>query len=112
MNAVPAWQQELTPTDDSRVIELRQEIDKQDRMHPAGYPGETQDGPFLGIQRAVFELDREAMESWYWGRCKCETPGCGEHDWSAVRVEVLQAAAICMRIIRGIDRAAAARPAE
>ena len=58
---------------------------------------------FLGITTAIHELEREAIEAWRAGRCKCSTPNCRHHDWSEVRKELLQAAAVIMRTVRSID---------
>lgn len=84
--------------------ELDDEIGRQDRIHPAGYQA-TRDGIRLGIAAAEDEL-REALGSWRAGRCKCPTPRCNHHDWSDCRGELLQTAAVIMRIVREIPKEA------
>ena len=89
-------------SDDTLFEEIAAEVNRQDGIHPDGYPA-TRDGVFLGITTAVHELDREAIDAWRAARCKCPAPHCGHHDWSRVRIEVIQAAAVLLRMIRSID---------
>jgi hypothetical protein len=86
---------------DGLVDALVRAIERQDAIHPDGYPA-TRDGIFLGITTAVHELEREAVEAWRRGRCKCPTPRCDHHDWVAVAEELLDAAAVIMRCWRSI----------
>lgn len=85
-----------------QLADLAAEVARQDRFHPSGYPA-TRDGVFLGIQTAIYELEREALPAWHGDRCKCDVPQCGHADWQATRGEALQAAAVIMRTIRSID---------
>jgi hypothetical protein len=81
---------------------LRLEIERQDGIHPDGYPA-TRDGTALALFNAREEL-REARKAWRHGRCKCPTPRCDHHDWSAAAEEMLQAAAVIMRSWRSIQQ--------
>jgi len=96
------------------LLGLQRAIDKQDAVHPDGYPA-TRDGIFLGIHTAIHELEREAVDAWRAGRCKCPKPRCDHHDWQPVADELLDAAAVIMRCWRSIatreaNRAAASAP--
>jgi hypothetical protein len=96
----------------SGTLALTATIARHDALHPDGYPP-TRDGVFLGITTAVHELDREAIDAWRRGRCKCPTPRCDHHDWSEVAAELLDAAAVIMRTLRSIaQRAEAANASE
>jgi hypothetical protein len=88
------------------LTDLASEMARQDQVHPAGYPA-TRDGVFLGITTAIHELEREAIDAWRADRCKCPTPLCGHTTWAETRAEVLQAAAVLMRLVRSIDAASA-----
>jgi hypothetical protein len=88
-------------SDDREVTDdLVAEIGRQDAIHPNGYPA-TRDGIRLGIAAAEDEV-REALDAWRAARCKCSTPRCAHHDWSQVRAEAIQAAAVLLRMARGI----------
>jgi hypothetical protein len=101
------WQGERQAKDIyDALADLGDEVTRQDEIHPAGYAA-TRDGVRLGLATVGDEL-QEALDAWRPGRCKCRTPECGHHDWSEVRKELLQTAAVIMRTIRSID--AAPRP--
>jgi hypothetical protein len=85
---------------DELLSELGREVVRQDSLHPSGYPA-TRDGMRLGIASGKDEL-REARKAWSRGRCKCPTPMCDHHDWSAVDEELMQAAAVMLRTVRSI----------
>jgi hypothetical protein len=87
---------------------LGQEIQREDQIHPSGYPA-TRDGIFLGLSTAREEL-REARKAWRRGRCKCPTPECDHHDWAEVEDELLQVAAVVMRTVRSIAERSAGKP--
>lgn len=76
------------------------EIDRQDKIHPDGYPA-TRDGIRLALAAAEDELI-EAREAWRTGRCKCSTPRCDHHDWSHACKEMIQAAAVLIRSAREV----------
>jgi hypothetical protein len=80
---------------------LQHEIARQDAIHPDGYPA-TRDGIRLAIATVIDETD-EAREAWRRGRCKCPVPRCDHHDWSEAAGELLQAAAVIMRVLRSIE---------
>ena len=77
------------------------EIERQDRVHPDGYPP-TRDGVRLGLAAAQDELD-EALVAWREGRCKCPTPNCDHADWEHVRTEAIQTVAVLLRVVDRID---------
>jgi hypothetical protein len=91
----------------AREKSLEYEMDRQDALHPDGYPP-TRDGIRLAIATAKDELE-EALGAWRAGRCKCPQPRCQHHDWSGVAEEMLQAAAVIMRAVRSL-RQGGARP--
>jgi hypothetical protein len=74
------------------------EIEKQDALHPSGYPY-TRDGIRLGIA-AIEDETREVWDAWHAIR---RTIGNGSADPGDLRGELMQVAAICMRIVRTID---------
>jgi hypothetical protein len=80
--------------------EVAHEIERQNAIHPAGCPP-TRDGIRLGLAAAQDEL-REALDAWRSGRCKCPDPMCGHHDWTDARIEIIQCAAVLLRIAAGI----------
>jgi hypothetical protein len=82
------------------LTDLTAEVERQDRIHPAGYPA-TRDGVRLGIATVADET-QEALDAWREGRCKCATPHCGHSKWHEVEGELLQAAAVALRAIRSI----------
>jgi len=109
---IPVFVPELLRGDPAGA--LNRAIEHQDAVHPDGYPA-TRDGIFLGITTAIHELEREAIEAWRRGRCKCPTPRCDHHDWRPVADELLDAAAVIMRCWRSIAEREATRagaPAE
>ena len=84
------------------VAELIEEVHRQDELHPDGYPP-TRDGVRLGIAAAQDELNIETWEAWRDARCKCPVPRCGHHDWSRVRIEAIQTAAVLLRMVRELS---------
>jgi hypothetical protein len=76
--------------------DLGVEIRRQNEVHPHGYPA-TRDGVFLGIKTAVHELDVEAIGEW--DKAK-RTEAWGD---TGLRDELVQAAAIIVRLIHSID---------
>lgn len=88
------------------LADLAREVARQDLLHPPGFPA-TRDGVFLGITTAVHELEREAVEAWRSERCRCGVTGCVHATWTDTRTEVMQAAAVLVRVLRSIDRMAA-----
>jgi hypothetical protein len=75
------------------IADLTAEIARQDHIHPAGYPA-TRDGLRFGIA-TIEDETREAWEEWRANR-KCD-------GWGDLRGELLQVAAVTMRIIRSLD---------
>jgi hypothetical protein len=84
--------------DEQLLNELGDEIERQDLIHPAGYPA-TRDGVRFGIA-TVEDETKEALDAW---RAERKVDG-----WPETRGELLQVAAVTMRIIRSIDEADAA----
>lgn len=82
---------------------LQDEIERQDALHPDGYPA-TRTGIRLAIATAHDEVD-EAFDEWRAARCKCPVPRCNHADWVATQYELLQAAAVIMRAVRSIEDA-------
>lgn len=81
--------------DESRLLAaLFDEVLRQDEIHPSGFPS-TRDGLRLGIA-ALEDETREARES---HRLERRSDG-----WPDTRGELLQAMAVCFRMIRSIDR--------
>lgn len=70
------------------------EVERQDRVHPDGYPA-TRDGVRLGLATAQDELD-EALEAWR----KAKRLPLTQHEWQAVKDELVQAAAVIVRTLR------------
>lgn len=82
---------------------LGDEVERQDHIQPDSYTP-TRDGVFLAIATAMHELDKEAVEAWRTERCKsCGTPHCTHSTWTATQKELLQAAAVLVRVIRTIE---------
>lgn len=79
------------------IEDVQAEMGRQDQVH-AGYPP-TRDGVRVGLAAAEDELD-EAKRAWREGRCKCSEPLCEHHDWTATREEVIQTAAVLLRVAR------------
>lgn len=77
---------------DQLLAEVREEAERQDRNHPAGYPA-TRDGVRLGIATAGDEL-REAYDEWRQHKNDLGNPQ------DNTRGELLQAAAVILRTIR------------
>jgi hypothetical protein len=86
---------------------LAAEIERQDRLHPAGYPAHR-DGVRLGIAHAEDELE-EVKLAHRADRCKCPIPNCGHAHWLETEVEVIQTAAVLLRLARSIRAAENAR---
>jgi hypothetical protein len=84
------------------LADLAREVARQDELHPPGFPA-TRDGVFMAIMTAVHELDREAIEAWRAERCRCGELECGHATWADTRTEVMQAAAVLVRVLRSID---------
>jgi hypothetical protein len=82
---------------------LTTEIARQDRLHPAGYPAHR-DGVRLGIAHAEDELE-EVKLAHRDDRCKCPIPNCGHARWLETETEVLQTAAVLLRLARSIRAA-------
>lgn len=78
--------------------DLAREIAKQDTLHPSGYPY-TRDGIRLGIA-AIEDETREVWDAWHEIR---HTIGNGTADPGSLRGELIQVAAVYMRIARTID---------
>lgn len=91
------------------ISDLIAEVERQDRVHPAGYPA-TRDGIRLGVAVAQDELD-ETLGAWREDRCKCPTPLCDHAKWEATAEEAVQAAAILVRTLRSISELQAMRHA-
>ena len=89
------------------LTRLAAEIERQDRLHPAGYPA-NRDGVRLGIAAAEDELE-EVKAAHRAERCKCPIPNCGHAHWSETETEVLQTAAVLLRLARSIQAAENAR---
>jgi len=73
------------------------EIDRQDEIHPAGYPA-TRDGIRFGLATVEDEL-KETLDAW---RAERRIEG-----WSDTEEELTQTAAVSMRLLRSLllDRA-------
>jgi hypothetical protein len=82
------------------VGQLLAEVARQDSLHSGYRP--TRDGMRLALAALQDELD-EALAAHRAGRCKCATIDCGHHDWTELRVELIQVAAVAIRAIRSID---------
>jgi hypothetical protein len=76
------------------------EVERQDRLHPDGFPA-TRDGLRLAIA-AIQDETAEVLEAWRAGRCKCDMPRCGHHDWGREAEEMVQLAALPVRALRSI----------
>jgi hypothetical protein len=87
-------------TGSSILDAVADEIERQDGRDRGGYPA-TRDDIRLGIAAAEDEL-AETLTAWRDARCKCPTPGCDHADWSEVRIEASQAAAVLLRLAREI----------
>lgn len=81
------------PLDGRLLDELVAEIARQDQSHPAGFPA-TRDGVFHGINTAIWELEREALDAWQQEKRDAE--------WRDTRMEMIQAAAVIMRTVRSV----------
>lgn len=75
---------------DDLLAELAREIERQDRIHPAGFPN-TRDGQRAGIAAMEDELD-ETKAAW---RDERSIEG-----WPETHMEAMQVAAIAVRMIR------------
>lgn len=75
-----------------RLALLLQEIERQDEVHPHGYPA-TRDGMRLGLAALEDEV-KEAFDEWREHR---RVP-----DWGCLDVELLQVAAVAMRMFRSL----------
>jgi hypothetical protein len=84
-----------------QLTDLAAEIERQDDIHPVGYPA-TRDGIFMGICTAQVAELTEAMDAW---RAERKIDG-----WAETRTELLQAAAVIMRTVRSIDQAGEPAP--
>lgn len=83
----------VSVADGSLLADLAIEITRQDRIHPAGYPA-TRDGVRFGIAT----IEDETREAWgAWGDER------SVDGWPHTREELLQTAAVVMRLIRSID---------
>jgi hypothetical protein len=89
------------------LTRLAAEIARQDRLHPAGYPAHR-DGVRLGIAHAEDELE-EVKLAHRADRCKCSIPNCGHAHWLETEAEILQTAAVLLRLARSIRAAENAR---
>ena len=89
------------------LLHLYDEIIRQDRLHPAGYPA-NRDGVRLGIAHAEDELE-EVKLAHRADRCKCPVPNCGHAHWLDTETEVIQTAAVLLRLARSIRAAEKAR---
>lgn len=86
---------------ESLLADIRYEVERQDALHPAGYPV-TRDGIRLGLAAAEDEV-REARDEWDLHKCRCQEPLCDHADWSTVRYEAMQAVAVLVRMVRSIN---------
>ena len=79
------------------------EVLRQDDAHPAGYPA-SRDGVRLGIAAAEDELDEVREE---WRRAYRQVRGGVEQSaaYANVHDELIQLAAVCVRIARELDHA-------
>lgn len=84
------------PTDAlvSEVALVLREVERQDAIHPVGYPA-TRDGVRFGIATMQDELD-EALEAWR----EVKRLPLTDERWRAVRGELAQAAAVILRTLR------------
>jgi hypothetical protein len=76
------------------------EMERQDRLHPAGYPA-SRDGVRLGIAAAQDEL-AETLLAHLADRCRCPVPDCGHARWLDTRTEAIQTVAVLLRMARSI----------
>jgi hypothetical protein len=88
----------------SVIEDVAAEMSRQDDIHPDGFPS-TRDGIRLAIAAAEDELMREVWPAWHAARCKCPEPRCGHADWSEVREEAIQCAAVLLRMASNIAEA-------
>jgi hypothetical protein len=78
------------------LADLAAEIERQDRIHPAGF-APTRDGIFLGICTAQVAELNEALDAW---RAERKIEG-----WPETETELMQAAAVILRTVRSIREA-------
>lgn len=76
------------------MLSVADEIRRLDDIHLPGFPP-TYDGVRLGLAMMQDELN-EALDAW-----RCERRGCG---WEHTRAELVQVAAIAVRVMREMDR--------
>lgn len=76
------------------VDEIFTELERQDRIHPAGYPC-TRDGIRLGLAAAEDEI-KEALDEWH---IEKKRPAA---QFIGTRNEALQAAVVLLRVVRSI----------
>ena len=77
------------------------EMERQDGLHPAGYPA-SRDGTRLGIAAAQDELD-ETLLAHLADRCRCPVPDCGHARWLDTQAEAVQTVAVLLRMVRSIQ---------
>lgn len=80
----------------SVLTAVSREVQRQDAIHPAGYPA-TRDGLRFALATLADELD-EALAAW---REERRTPG-----WPQTAEELLQVAGVAVRALRSIHREA------
>lgn len=73
--------------------QLLAEIKRQEEIHPVGFPA-TRDGLRLGLAALEDELE-EARDEW---RANRRTEG-----WGGLRMELMQIAAVALRMVRSLD---------
>ena len=76
------------------MLSVADEVRRLDDIHPPGFPA-TYDGVRLGLAMVQDELN-EALDAW---RSERRAP-----TWEHTRAELVQVAAIAVRIIREMDR--------
>jgi hypothetical protein len=88
---------QIQAANDHALDLLAAEIDRQDEIHPAGYPA-TRDGIRFGLATVEDEL-KETLDAW---RAERRTEG-----WTDTEEELTQTAAVSMRLLRSLllDRA-------
>lgn len=77
--------------------DLAIEIARQNMLAPDGYKA-----TYLGMRCAVALLEdevREVRDAWRQERCKCPTPECDHSTWEKTREELVQVAALALRIL-------------
>jgi hypothetical protein len=78
-----------------QIIDLMEEVARQDRLHREGYPADRN-----GLRLALAAIEDELDEAKMAHRAERRVAG-----WHETREEILQIAAVALRAVRSIDEA-------